>query len=237
MNGDDRPLDCSDMNQMGDCPHCGALAVLFADYEHNDQDALGLRCARRCGWRETMGDLRRELIKTQKEATEEETWYECAKCETRFEDDGKDHPDGVLCSECRKRGYFAVGVCHKRTIKRRITQEQWDDLQNLLAQRDKLIEYLNARIESQSTHIRQACNSTAAMKRQIDPLKTKISRFKLTLRNIAAFNWPKPASVEISYENYPSHTRPGNWPRWPARPWARAKRRRIIWLKLRKETI
>ena len=43
------------------CPQCGAQAVLFADYEKNDQTALGLRCARRCGWTETMADLREQL--------------------------------------------------------------------------------------------------------------------------------------------------------------------------------
>jgi len=41
------------------------------------------------------------------------------------------------------------------------------------------------------------------MKKQIKPLRDGIYRFKSALRNIAAFNWPKPASVEISYENYP----------------------------------
>ncbi|MBE3088139.1 MAG: hypothetical protein IMZ71_03360 [Chloroflexi bacterium] len=45
---------------MKNCPQCGALAVLFADYEKNDQTAIGLRCAVRCGWRQTMADLRRQ---------------------------------------------------------------------------------------------------------------------------------------------------------------------------------
>ena len=32
---------------------------MFADYEKNDGDALGLRCAKRCGWKVTYGDLER----------------------------------------------------------------------------------------------------------------------------------------------------------------------------------
>jgi len=42
------------------CPECGALAVLFTDYDKNDQSAMGLRCMGRCGWAETMQDLRDE---------------------------------------------------------------------------------------------------------------------------------------------------------------------------------
>jgi ribosomal protein S27AE len=42
------------------CPNCGSPVVLFANYEKNDEDALGLHC-RRCGWKETMGDLYRQL--------------------------------------------------------------------------------------------------------------------------------------------------------------------------------
>ena len=65
------------------CPKCGALAVLFADYEVNNESGLGLRCARRCGWKETMADLRtryKEMrIAQEKAVVEADQWREAAK--------------------------------------------------------------------------------------------------------------------------------------------------------------
>jgi len=54
------------MKDTKNCPKCGALVVLFADYNKNDLFALGLRCARRCGWRLTMGDVLAENEKLRK---------------------------------------------------------------------------------------------------------------------------------------------------------------------------
>lgn len=36
--------------------------------------------------------------------------WECPKCQTLFEDDGKPHPHGILCAECRRAGFEVVGV-------------------------------------------------------------------------------------------------------------------------------
>ena len=41
-------------------------------------------------------------------------YIECLKCHSTFEDiPDKDLPAGILCPECRKRGYMCVGVCHR----------------------------------------------------------------------------------------------------------------------------
>ena len=47
-------------NEMKTCPRCGALAVLFADYEVNNTSGLGLRCHKRCGWQLSMQDVMKE---------------------------------------------------------------------------------------------------------------------------------------------------------------------------------
>ena len=52
---------------MKNCPKCGALAVLFADYEKNDLSALGLRCLDRCGCMRTMADVEAENVKLKSE--------------------------------------------------------------------------------------------------------------------------------------------------------------------------
>ncbi len=47
-----------------ECQKCGAMAVMFADYERNDLTALGLKCndfGHGCDWQETMADLYRQL--------------------------------------------------------------------------------------------------------------------------------------------------------------------------------
>lgn len=36
--------------------------------------------------------------------------WECPKCGSWFEHDGKPHPAGILCPECRRLKYTVVGV-------------------------------------------------------------------------------------------------------------------------------
>jgi ribosomal protein L32 len=43
--------------------------------------------------------------------------WECPKCHTCFEHDGKAHLAGILCPECRTRGYQIVGVLQPVMVK------------------------------------------------------------------------------------------------------------------------
>ena len=61
-----------------------------------------------------VGVLQRELI--------------CPKCHAEYEDNGKDYPGGLKCPNCREIGYNIVGVITPRFTKRKITQEEWDEV-------------------------------------------------------------------------------------------------------------
>ncbi len=45
----------------------------------------------------------------------------CCKCNTEFEDTGKDYPSGVICPICKKKGYSLVGICHRYDTEK----EEW----------------------------------------------------------------------------------------------------------------
>lgn len=60
------------------------------------------------------------------EATEEYRELICPKCHNEFEDDGKDYASGVFCPLCKG---SVRPVIHPRVVKRRITQQQWDEAQ------------------------------------------------------------------------------------------------------------
>ncbi len=57
--------------------------------------------------------------------------WECPKCQSVFEDDGKDHPAGILCPECKRLGYVSVGIL--QSVRYKITQFEYDALKNELA--------------------------------------------------------------------------------------------------------
>jgi len=42
------------------CPQCGDMVILFSDYEDNTQAGVGLKCLK-CGWKETLADVREKL--------------------------------------------------------------------------------------------------------------------------------------------------------------------------------
>ena len=71
-----------------------------------------------------------ELAEKLKDASQELAYLQCGKCDTKFEaDGGKDYGSGVICPACR--GGMLVGVCQLHRIRVRITQSDWDNLNEL----------------------------------------------------------------------------------------------------------
>jgi hypothetical protein len=94
------------------------------------------------------GDMATELLALREQlqqAKEELHIWVCPKCSTEFEDDGSEHPYGIMCPECNNHGYSMVGVLHPKTIKRMITQEDWDALRAKVAKTETWEEYINGR--------------------------------------------------------------------------------------------